>query len=136
MTVDLFGLKAVNKTGKFFSNTYWLWGPLWDYVANECSDILTKKDIYLGQGNNGHKISRTKATKIGKRMYELLITGKTKAYAKSLRRSGLSKLKSPGLDAVRGVARALGVSGRPQFSVANVKDFADFCVTSGGFEIS
>ncbi len=37
----------------------------------------------------------------------------------------------------RKVARALGATaGPPEFSVENVREFADFCVASGGFEIS
>jgi hypothetical protein len=136
MGMDIIGLKPANRTGEYFRNTVWYWIPLWGYIANECSDVVTRRDITLGEFNSGHRISRTKATAIGKRLHSLLRTGKAQAYAKRLRRSSLSRSKAPALVAVRKVARVVGATGRPEFSVENVKEFADFCVASGGFEIS
>jgi len=136
MGMDLTGLKPANRPGKYFHNTIWGWMPLWEYVATECSDILTERDITLGGSNSGHRISRTKANAIGKRLHSLLRTGKTQAYAKRLSRSSLSRSKAPALVNVRKVARALGVTaGPPKFYVDNVREFADFCLASGGFEI-
>ena len=137
MGMDLMGLKPANSAGKYFYNNVWHWSPLWDYIASECSDIVTERDITLGGSNSGHRISRTKAAAIGKRLDSLLRTGKTQAYAKRLRRSSSSRSKAPALVNVRKVARALGVTAEPpEFSVENVREFADFCVASGEFEIS
>ena len=135
--MDLIGLKPTNRVGEYFDFQVWYWIPLWEYVARECSDILTARDITLGGSNSGHRISRAKATAIGKRLDIHLRTGKTQAYAKRTRRSGSSRSKAPALDNVRKVARALGVTaGPPKFSLENVRKFADFCAGSGGFEIS
>ena len=137
MGMEVIGLKPANSAGKYFYNTVWYWIPLWEYVTSECSDIVTRRDITLGGSNSGHRISRTKATAIGKRLHSLLRTGKTQAYAKGLRRSSLSRSKAPALVAVRKITKALGATaGPPAFSVENVREFADFCVASGGFEIS
>jgi hypothetical protein len=137
MGMDVTGLKPTNSIGKYFYNTVWYWIPLWEYIGRECSDIVTERDITIGASNSGHRISRTKANAIGKRLDDLLRTGKTQAYAKRLRRSGSSRSKAPALIGVREVARALGVTaGPPKFSVKNVREFADFCIASGGFEIS
>lgn len=137
MGMDLTGLKPTNSAGKYFHNTIWGWIPLWEYVANECSDILTERDITLGGSNSGHRVSRTKADAIAKRLHSLIGTGKTQAYAEGVHRSSLSRPKAPALANARKVARALGAAAEPpQFSVENVQDFADFCVSSGGFEIS
>jgi hypothetical protein len=137
MGMDLIGLKPANKTGEYFYNTVWYWLPLWVYVAEECSDILNERDVTLGASNSGHRISRTKASAIGKRLDSLLRTGKTQAYAKRLTDRKLSRSKAPALSNVRTVAKALGVTaGRQAFTVENVRQFADFCVASGGFEIS
>ncbi len=137
MGMDITGLKPTNSVGEYFYNTVWYWIPLWEYTASECSDILTERDITLGGSNSGHRLSRTKANAIGKRLHSLLRTGKTQAYAKRLRRSSLSRSRAPALVNVRKAARALGVTeGPPEFSVENVRKFADFCVASGGFEIS
>ncbi len=100
------------------------------------SDIVTERDITRGGSNSGHRISRMKANAIGKRLHSLLRTGKTQAYAKRFRRSSLSRSKAPALVNVRNVTSALGVTaGPPEFSVENVRKFADFCFASGGFEI-
>ena len=136
MGMDLIGLKPANSAGKYFYNNVWHWSPLWDYIASEFSDIVTERDITLGGSNSGHRISRTKATGIGTRLHSLLLTGKTQAYAKRLRRTSLARSKAPHLVNVRKVASALGVTaGPPEFSAENAREFADFCVASGGFEI-
>lgn len=136
MGMEVIGLKPANSAGKYFHNTVWYWIPLWAYIVKECSDIVTQRDITLGEFNSDHRISRTKASAIGKRLQSLLRTGKTQAYAKCLRHSSLSRSKAPALVNVRKVASALGVTaGPPEFSVENVRKFADFCVASGGFEI-
>jgi hypothetical protein len=138
MGMDCTGLKPANETGEYFHNTVWAWPPLWDYVTAECSDILSKQDIYRGQYNSGHKISRKKATAMGKRLPNRLRTRKTHAYAKRVRRPGYLPIESPILDAGRAVAEAVGdiATGKPAFYVVNVRKFADFCAASGGFEIS
>jgi hypothetical protein len=138
MGIDCTGLKPANKTGEYFHNTIWAWPPLWSYVTEECSDILSKQDIYHGQYNSGHKINRTKATAMGKRLHSRLRTRKTHAYAKRVRCPGYSPIESPAIEAARAVAEAVGgiASGKPAFYVVNVRQFADFCAASGGFEIS
>ncbi len=137
MGMDLYGLKPANSVGEDFYLNVWGWIPLWEYVASECSDVLTEKDIMLGASNSGHRISRTKATAIGRRLYRLLLAGKTQKYAKGLHRSTFSRSKAPALVNARKVAKALGATaGPPELSVENVREFADFCLASGGFEIS
>jgi hypothetical protein len=135
MGMDVIGLKPANSAGKYFRNTVFYWIPLWGYIAHVCSGIVTQRDIERGEFNTGHRISRTKATAIGKRLHSLLRTGKTQAYAKRLRRSSLSRSKAPALVAAQKIVKALGTTERPDFSVENVREFADFCIASGGFEI-
>jgi len=67
MGMDLPGRKPTNSVGEHFYNNVWYWIPLWEYIASECSDIVTERDITLGEANSGHRISQTKATAIGKR---------------------------------------------------------------------
>jgi hypothetical protein len=72
MGIDCTGLKPANETGEYFHNTIWAWTPLWIYVTEECSGILSKEDIYRGHYNSSHKISRKKATAMGKRLHNRL----------------------------------------------------------------
>jgi len=66
--------------GVHFRSNVWWWRPLWHFVTTTCDDILTEKDIGEGSFNNGHKISKTKAGKIAKRLYSLIESGKVKEY--------------------------------------------------------
>ena len=51
--------------GVYFRNNVWFWRPLWNYVY-DTTDVLTEKDFNLGHENSYHKISATKAERIGK----------------------------------------------------------------------
>ena len=51
--------------GVYFRNNVWFWRPLWNYVY-DTTDVLTEKDFNLGHENSCHKISATKAERIGK----------------------------------------------------------------------
>ena len=53
MGMDLAGLKPTNSVGKYFYNTLWYWIPLWEYIASECTDIVTERDITLGGSTLG-----------------------------------------------------------------------------------
>lgn len=77
--------KAVDKyqeavPGNYFRANVWWWRPLWDFTANNCDDILTSKDIEAGSVNDMHKISKTKANKIAKRLKETLKDGTADSY--------------------------------------------------------
>ena len=66
--------------GIYFRNNCWWWRSLWDYTYNECQDILTEKDWESGHYNDGHVISEEKAVQIGKRLNELIESGKAQTY--------------------------------------------------------
>ena len=44
--------------------TYWWWRPLWDYIVENCSDILSEKEIRSGGFNDGAEIPKHKVDKI------------------------------------------------------------------------
>jgi len=77
MGFDLYG-----KNGSYFRNTIWQWHPLWDYVCQNCSDILTTEDIERGNYNDDHFISEPTARRISRRLQELRDLGYTTHYAK------------------------------------------------------
>ena len=66
--------------GTYFRNNVWWWRPLWHFVTGVCDDILTEKDMEQGTWNDGHKISKTKAGKIAKRLFKLIENGQVKEY--------------------------------------------------------
>jgi len=69
-----------NTKGAYFRANVWFWRPLWNYVVDNCGDILNKKDIIYGSSNDGHKISKTKSIKIAQRLNKLLKNGHTRRY--------------------------------------------------------
>ena len=108
--------------GTYFRNNVWFWRPLWNFVTGVCDDILTEKDIEKGSFNDGHKISKTKANKIAKRLFKLIKNGDVNLYEKS-RKEYLDGLNDKDWN-----------KSYP-FYEENVRRFANFCANSGGFRI-
>ena len=108
--------------GIYFRNNIWWWRPLWMYISDICSDILTEKDMKTGTFNEGHFISKAKSKKIAKRIREEEKSGNLDLYCTSynLERTSLPK------DDWR--------ASYP-FSVENALEFAKFAEHSGGFAI-
>lgn len=113
MGMDVFGIHPIAECGKYFRNSIWYWHPLWDFIGVVCADVVTDGDRDEGHWNNGHVIDGAKAKAIGERLTKLLKMGDVAKYAKKYG------------SAVRWSC----------FTEENVKEFADFCTTSGGFRI-
>ena len=142
--------------GVHFRNSVWGWRPLWHFVTGICDDILTEKDMEKGTWNDGHKISKTKAGKIAKRLHSMIKDGKVKVYEEGYKEhlasleqvdcsicEGTGKRKEPPLTGA-GDKECNGCSGTGKkddwdksypFSEENVRKFANFCANSGGFTI-
>ena len=143
--------------GAYFRNNVWGWRPLWHFVTRICDDILTDKDIEGGSWNDGYKISKTKADKMGKRLWKLIKDGKVKEYAEGYKKH-LASLERVDCD----ICDATGIRKEPPeagagtymkcngcegtgkkddwaksypFDEDNVRRFANFCANSGGFTI-
>ena len=107
--------------GDYFRNNVWFWRPLWMFVCNNCHDILSEKNMRGGSFNNGHIISKTKATRIGKRLKKLFLNGT----AKKFEIENNKEFDSDG--------NKIDVS--YPFYAYNVEKFAEFCINSNGFAI-
>ena len=102
-----------NTLGVHFRNNVWYWRPLWAFICDSCSHVLTLKDMELGCNNNGHRISKTKSKRIASRLRTII-----KKWKISLD-PDISKYDSK----------------KYPFCTDNVKAFERFCEKSGGFEI-
>ena len=142
--------------GTYFRNNVWGWRPLWNFVTGACDDILTEKDMEAGCYNDGHKISKTKADRIAKRLWKLINSGQVKDYEDEYK-AGLASLEQLDCDICdatgkrqeppsigAGDVRCNGCHGTGKkddwaksypFSEDNVRQFANFCANSGGFRI-
>ena len=142
--------------GVYFRNNVWWWRPLWNFVTGICDDILTEKDMESGSYNDGHKISKTKANRIASRLFKLIKSGKVKEYEEGYKKelASLEQIDCDICDATgsrqeppktgAGDRECNGCSGTGKvddwaksypFSEDNVREFANFCLNSGGFQI-
>ena len=121
MGFDIVGIKAKSEKGKYFRNNVWYWRPLWQYICDECDDILTIKEAEGGCFNDGVKITKSKAERIAKRLQKKL-------------EDGSIDLHKAGYD---GMVEEVGDKWAKSypFEVDNVIDFIEFCKESGGFKI-
>ena len=156
---------SLDNPGDYFRNNVWWWRPLWNFVCESCADFLTDNDMGKGDSNSGYKISKTKANKISKRLFEKIANGsvdeleryhslrmaKARAHNKEVREE---------LDRIGDECKAehgddLVPANYPEpyktqwdetyakedwaasypFNAENVKSFAEFCQQSGGFQI-
>ena len=151
--------------GSYFRNNVWFWRPLWSFVCVSCDDFLKEKDMSNGNYNDAHKISKTKAIKIGKRLSKLLADGtvdsverryelrKAKADVHNKRvQKNLDKITKDcqdmhGKDLVPAhFPEPFKTSWDKMYATKmwdsdypfrrdNIEDFAKFCLQSGGFTI-
>ena len=124
--------------GIYFRNNVWWWRPLWNYVANECQDIITEEDYESGCHNDSHHINEEKASAIAKRLFELIEKGETKEYEDYHRKqTEKAKKENKILENKTGKKYGDGWNWGDSypFYVDNVRKFATFCAESGGFEI-
>ena len=123
-----------NNPGSYFRNNVWWWRSLWDYTYNECRDILTEKDWETGHHNEGHKISEEKAVAIGKKLNELIKSGKAQAYAEAHEEE--RKEAEEGNKGLKSGDEGYKWGASYPLYLENIQNFATFCSESGGFRIS
>ncbi len=143
------GIMLHAQDGRRFRNTIWSWRLLWEYVTQNCADILSKEDIEKGDWNLRYRITEEQALGLAGRLDELLRQGRVaqherahKWYAKNVRLEECRFCIGTGTmdDQSRVACHVCGGDGRVpdprswyQFSEENVRQFATFCRKSGGF---
>ena len=138
--------------GTYFRNNVWWWRPLWLFVTGVCDDILTENDCQEGTMNNCHRISKTKADRIAKRLHRMIEDGSVKEYEEgykehlaSLEQVSCDTCDGSGMrndEVVQGKCNGCNGTGKKDdwaksypFEEENVRKFANFCANSGGFRI-
>lgn len=152
MGFDLSGIAPANKVGIYFRNNVWWWRPLWQYVNDACSHILTEEDATSGCFNDGHEISEKKAIAIANILETEIKEGRTEIW-KQEREIALALLPKESCsicngtgqrndkyimgecNACHGKGERESFENNYPFDVENVINFIKFCRNSGGFEI-
>ena len=136
--------------GVYFRNNVWWWRPLWQFVCERFDDVLTEQDMERGCYNDGHEITVDKAMQIGIDLTCMLEDGRIQAYNDQYE----AEMKAlPQVDCFvcdnnnRGHKKKKECKSCNQtglkddwaksypFDVENVREFATFCLESGGFTI-
>ena len=136
--------------GVYFRNNVWWWRPLWQFVCERLDDVLTDEDAERGCYNDAHEITEDKAMQIGVELTAMLESGRIKEHADRYK-AGLEAL--PQVDCRvcdnnnRGHKKKKECKACKQtglvddwaksypFDVENIREFATFCLESGGFTI-
>ena len=110
------GEYELSNPGVYFRNNVWWWRPLWDYIYN-ATDLISEKEWDNGHMNDGLKIDEDRAKKIAEYLDYALRSGEVKDYEEQYKHmSKDAEYEYP-------------------FSEENVREFANFCHESGGFQI-
>ena len=114
--------------GIYFRNNVWWWRPLWQFVCENCSDILDDEDMERGCYNDHHLITEDKAMRIAIKLNSLLLDKTVDKYEEKHEQERAELEKSDNED--------IKFMASYPFCRENIERFAKFCEQSGGFIIS
>ena len=136
--------------GIYFRNNVWWWRPLWQFVCEQFPDLISDEDAERGCSNSGLLIDADKSMRIGVELTVMLDCGDVQEHS-DMYKAELEAL--PQVDCYvcdnnnRGYKKKKECKACKQtglkddwaksypFDVENVREFAQFCLESGGFEI-
>ncbi len=150
MGFDLYGIAARSERGKYFRNNIWWWRPLADYVLARVDVPPSQRKDW--ETNSGQRVSGKTALRIAETLGKLIAEGETARYSREYKAT-LKALPPVQCETCKGTGerhddvvdgKCNGCDGKGvraawathyPFSVQNVREFAEFCRESGGFEI-
>ena len=140
---------AENK-GVYFRNNCWWWRPLWNYCYHVADDIISEELYESGHSNSGAGLNAKDAEWLGERLLDELSEGNTIEYQARYQQQlddmpdddcGVCNNNNHG-DSKKKECTSCNKTGKREnwdksypFDIDNVKEFAEFCIQSGGFEI-
>lgn len=157
MGMDVYGKQPTAEVGSYFRNNVWWWRPLWDYVEDVAPQLAER--VEYGHSNDGDGLGARDTVKLAAILTVELDAGRTAQYAvhygarvealpdEQCSLCGGSGTRTDDLAVANGWTTQGGCnackgtgSRRPmdtwyEFSAENVREFRDFLVASGGFEI-
>ena len=141
--------QSTNK-GTYFRNNCWWWRPLWNYCYHVADDLISAELHESGHSNSGAGLDGYNAERLGQRLLEEINNGNTIQYQANYQQylddmpdddCLICDNNNYGHDKKKNCKRCEGTGKRPNFNksypfdIDNVKQFAEFCIESGGFEI-
>ena len=141
--------QSINQ-GHYFRNNCWWWRPLWNYCYHIADDIISEKLFNSGHSNSGAGLDDKGAKLLGNRLLQQIREGKTIEYQAQYQQylddlpddnclrcnnnnHGHNKKKE--CKNCNKTGKSTNFNKHYPFDIDNVKEFAEFCIQSGGFEI-
>ena len=150
MGMDVYGENPKGEKGDYFRNNVWWWRPLWQYCHSSAPELIDEDKFVSGTTNDGAGLNAMKAAKLGVKLLTLVEDGSCATYKRE-RELWLESLEDEVCDNCNGNNRGnfkkkdcLACKGKGTrenwnkhypFDIENVKEFAEFCIESGGFKI-
>jgi hypothetical protein len=133
MGFDLHGIRPRSQRGRYFGRDVWRWNSMWNYVSCACAAILTGDDCHEALYNDGCFISAMKAEAMGSHLKKLIRTGHTAKHITTL----LPEEVCVPVEVIDQGSKTILLGSRFErpFDEESVREFAEFCLDSGGFEI-
>jgi len=117
MSYNIFALNPTSIVYSYYQDEDFTWRPMWFIIESEC-DLKNINGIYT---NEGKIFNNDEAKIIGKKLKEVLDTGKIDLY--------IDNQKNNFKDGVR------PTKFKYKFDKVLIKEFSNFCLNSGGFKI-
>ena len=136
--------------GIYFRNNCWWWRPLWNYCKAIAPNLINDELFDEGHSNSGAGLNDEDAKELGQRLLWEINNGHTIQYQASYQQylddlpddvctfcNGNNRGKNKMKDCTRcnGTGKSTNFNKHYPFDIDNVKEFAEFCIQSGGFEI-
>lgn len=116
MGMDVYGKAPTDERGKYFRNNVWWWHGIPNYIEKAHPDLYAKCKHW--HSNDGDGLNAEDSAELAKRLKSDIDSGRVAEFAANWRSTEDGH-------------------GRPfyHFDVDNIREFADFLTTCGGFEI-
>lgn len=127
MGVAIHGIKATNKSGKYFNRSWWGWRRLWAYSYWTCMDFMSEKQYVYGQYNDGLGLDDIESSMMAERLMLHYVNQDSDTVK--------TDLKKFNAWFVCEIESCDGKSENYQMSWEDVKEFATFLKNCGGFMV-
>jgi len=155
MGMDVYGKNPTSEKGEYFRNNVWWWRPLWNYCCLVDPELDQK--VPYGHSNDGDGLDSEGAKELGIKLQAEIITGRALTYVEQYEkaRQAIPKEDCKYCDenaertwqqengepytkicnACSGTKKVDSWEVHYPMNLENIKEFSEFLLESGGFQI-